>query len=160
MGAEITGVNIAPNLKPERMHHDGNPLQKKAGKKSVLIQVDPGAAGEAKGFPGRYTFAAEDLAAEMVKKHQAVYVTPRSPDYLAGVKLALGRPDGFKPGDAVQIGGKAFEASDIGLFDAEGAIKAAQAAIEDAQGDDPAMTAVLKDPASFAGKHQQSPFGR
>lgn len=163
MGAEIVGAKLAPNLKPEHAYHDGNPIQKKAGQKSVLVQTDPGAAGEGRGFPGRYVFVAEDLAADMVKAHKAVYVTPRSPDYLEGVKLALGRPDGFKIGEAIQIGGKAFRAEDIGMFDTAGAIKAAKEAADailNATEDAAVETAALKDPASFAGKHKAKPFGR
>lgn len=162
MRAEITGVKIDPNLKPQLSHHDGNPIQKKAGKKSVLVQTDPGAAGEARGFPGRYVFVPEDLAADMVKSHKAVYVTPRSPDYVEGVKLALGRPDGFKIGESIQIGGKAFRAEDVGMFDTAGALKAAKEAAEAIinAGDEAVEQAIIKDPASFAGKHKTSPFGR
>src|SRR3990167_9703058 len=77
---------------------------------------------------GNYTFAPRHLAIQLEKKYKAVILKPSDPDYVSGTKLAVGFYDGFKPGELIQIGGKAVMPEQIGAVDTKSIIEAAEEA--------------------------------
>ena len=107
-----------------------------------------------------YKFVPKFLADELVKKGRAIILTPKhGEEYVRGTRLAFGNVEGFKKGEVIQIGGKAMRAEEIGIIDSDTAIKQAEKAVADAQGDDAVMAASLKDPSAFGNKvERQRPW--
>lgn len=154
MGAEIGAVKVEPGLKSVRTYENGEPVKgltehSPEMKMSVLIQNKTNS----------YKFVPKWIALAMVKSHDAVFVEPRHPDYVKGVQMALGRAEGFKPGDMIQVGGKAIAAEQIGILNVDAIIKAAEEAAEDYEGrkesgelEDREIPA---DPQTFDGKNER-----
>lgn len=109
-----------PNMAPVRAYENGLPVHRRQ-KKPVLCQ----------NRGGSYRFVPEDLAKEGISEGKLIEMTPDMPDFIKGVKLAIGIWDGFKPGEVVQMFGEAVHAEDLGKFDADKIIKAAEKTVEE-----------------------------
>lgn len=69
-----------------------------------------------------------DKAQEAVRDGRLEIVNVGDPDYVEGTKKALGRPDGFNAGQAIQTFGHSVHAEDIGKLDSDKVIRQAEEA--------------------------------
>ncbi len=86
--------------------------------------------------PGSFKYVPREIAEVMEKKGTAVILTARDPNYVESVKLAIGRWDGWKQGEVIQVKGKPVEPKDIGKFDSDTLVADAEAAVKALTGED------------------------
>lgn len=104
---------------PTRTHVDGQPvLRSRRELTPTLIRNEAGA----------YKFVPREVAENMEANHAAIIMRPSDPDYVKATKLAVGVFGGFKKGEVIQVGGEAVRPQDIGAFDSDAVIQAAEMA--------------------------------
>ena len=127
-------------------------MDQKSKREAVLILNDQDS----------YKFVPREIADEMVKTHKAIVITPKDgKQYVDGIRAAVGHFEGFKPGEMIQVHGKAVPPEDIGKFDAATLISDAEAAAKALGGRDGiAVVTSPEDIATFAGKSHQQRLNR
>lgn len=128
-------------------------IDNKANRRPTLIQND---------F-NQYKFVPREVAEEMVKAHKAVIIEVHDgEEYVKGTKLALGVWQGFKPGEMIQMNGKAVPVEDIGKLDTKSIIQKAEEAVKQFSADKEAGIVPVKELppslATFAGKKRANRF--
>lgn len=111
-----------------------------------------------------YTFARAKDVVMGVRENKMVILQPADEEYIRAVKLALGvDPDGqIKKGEVIQRFGQCVIAADIGAYNAEATIEAAEQLVKnlEANKDSGLITENLPDPATFEGKVRASMRGK
>lgn len=115
---EVDVDRAAIGAEPVRTHQDGRAAQK-LDKTPTLVQ----------NTVGSYKMVPKWLADELVGRHEVVLLKKTDPEYIDALKLALGVPDGFKKGEAVQMKGRAVKAEEIGAVDVAAIIRQAEAEV-------------------------------
>ena len=107
-----------------------------------------------------YTFVRAERAEDMCREKKAVIMQPNDPDFVRGTKLAMGvDPDGqFAKGQMIQRFGKPVGIEDIGYFDVDQTIKAAEELAATLKADEKTGLVTENLPAadSFLGKERSS----